>query len=148
MLEQSQQPYILIVDDTSYNFVGFKAILKEWAQYLIFATSAKEALRQVLIYDFAVILLDVQMPDMNSFEAAKLIRAREKSSYTPIVFLSAFNQNELDINQGYALGVVDYILKPINPLILYSKIKVFVDFFTKSTLAMKLQIQPLPRVSY
>jgi signal transduction histidine kinase len=139
MLEQSQQPYILIVDDTPHNFVSFKAILKEWAQYLIFATSAGEALRQVLIYDFAVILLDVQMPDMNGFEAAKLIRAREKSSYTPIIFLSAFNQDELDINQGYALGAVDYILKPINPLILYSKIKVFVDFFTKSTLARKLQ---------
>ena len=139
MLEQLQQPYILIVDDTPHNLVSLKAVLSEWAPYLVFATSAKEALRQVLHYDFAVILLDVQMPNINGFETAELIRSREKSSYTPIIFLSAFNQEELDINRGYTLGTVDYIPKPINPLILRSKIKVFVDFFTKSTLAIKLQ---------
>ena len=90
MLKQSQQPYILIVDDTPHNFISFKAVLSEWEQYLVFATSAEEALWQVLHYDFAVILLDVQMPDINGFETAELIRSREKSSYTPIIFLSAF----------------------------------------------------------
>lgn len=139
MIDPSQKTHILIVDDTPQNLISFKAILEELNQDLIFAHSAKEALRQILQYDFSVILLDVQMPDMDGFETARLIRAREKSSYTPIIFLSAFHQNELDVSQGYAMGAVDYILKPINPLILRSKVKVFVNLFTKSILAINLQ---------
>src|SRR5688572_25768066 len=122
---------ILIVDDVPQNHISFKAILDKLDQNLIFAKSANEALRQVLHYDFSVILLDVQIPDMNGFEIAQLIREREKSRYTPIIFISAFNQSELDVSQGYAMGAVDYIFKPINPLILLSKVKVFVDLFTK-----------------
>jgi signal transduction histidine kinase len=134
-----QQTNILIVDDMPKNHIGFKAILEELNQNLIFANSAEEALRQILLHDFSVILLDVQMPDMNGFETARLIRMREKSSYTPIIFLSAYNQSEIDVSQGYEMGAVDYILKPINALVLRSKVKVFVDLFTKSTLAINLQ---------
>jgi C4-dicarboxylate-specific signal transduction histidine kinase len=133
------QAHILIVDDTPQNLVALEAVLKELNQHLIFAQSAKEALRLVLQYDFAVILLDVNMPDINGFETARLIRSREKSSYTPIIFLSALHKEEMDVNQGYAMGAVDYIFKPINPIILRSKVQVFIDLFTKSTLAIKLQ---------
>ncbi len=131
--------HILIVDDNQQNLIALKALLEELDQLLIFATSAQEALRYVLKYDFAVILLDVQMPITDGFETARLIRSREKSSYTPIIFLSAWHKDEMDINQGYGAGAVDYIFKPINPLILRSKVKVFVDLFTKSTLAINLQ---------
>lgn len=130
---------ILIVDDTPQNHISFKAVLEELNQNIVFANSAEEALRQILQHDFSVILLDVQMPGMNGFETAQLIRTREKSSYTPIIFLSAFNHSEIDVSQGYAMGAVDYIIKPVNPLTLRSKVKVFVDLFTKSTLAINLQ---------
>lgn len=108
-------------------------------QPIIFATTAHEALRYILKYDFAVILLDVQMPDMDGFETARLIRSREKSHYTPIIFLSAWHKEEIDINKGYSMGAVDYIFKPISPEILRYKVKVFVDLFTKSILAVNLE---------
>lgn len=134
-----QKVNILIVDDTPQNLVALNAILSDLGQNLHFADSAKVALRKVLEEDFAVILLDVHMPDIDGFETARLIRSREKSSYVPIIFMSALNKDEIDINQGYAMGAVDYIFKPINPVILRSKIQVFVDLFTKSTLAINLQ---------
>jgi C4-dicarboxylate-specific signal transduction histidine kinase len=139
MMEAIKQAHILVVDDRPQNLISLEAVLNELGQHLVFATSAKEALRLVLTHDFAVILLDVHMPDINGFEAARLIRSREKSSYTPIIFLSALNKDEVDVNQGYAMGAVDYIFKPINPVILRSKVQVFVDLFTKSTLAINLQ---------
>lgn len=131
--------HILIVDDTPRDIEALKTVLDDLGQHLIFATSADEALRQVLQYDFAVILLDVHMPIMNGFEVAKLIRSRKKSSYTPIIFLSAISKDDENINEGYAMGAVDYVFKPINPIILRSKVKVFVDLFTKSSIAVNLQ---------
>ena len=139
MQKNEKKTYILVVDDKPQNLVTFEAILSELGQHLIFASSAKEALRHILQYDFAVILLDVNMPGMNGFETASLIRARERSSYTPIIFISAYNKDEMDVNEGYAMGAVDFIFKPVNPTILRSKVKVFVDLFTKSTLAISLQ---------
>ncbi len=139
MQEIDQKTHILLVDDTPQNLVSFEAILSELDQHLIFARSAKEALRHILHYDFAVILLDVNMPGMNGFETAQLIRSRLKSSYTPIIFVSAMNKEDIDINEGYAMGAVDFIFKPVNPIILRSKVKVFVDLFTKSSLAVNLQ---------
>jgi len=135
----NSQVNILIVDDVPQNLVALNAILSDLGQCLHFASSAKEVLRKVLEEDFAVILLDVHIPDINGFEIARLIRSREKSSYIPIIFMSALNKDEIDVNQGYEMGAVDYIFKPINPVILRSKIKVFVDLFTKSTLAINLQ---------
>lgn len=131
--------YILAVDDNPHNLVTIKAILDKLGQTIIFANSAEEALRHVLTYDFAVILLDVEMPHIDGFETARLIRTRARSSYTPIIFLSAAYKDKLDVSKGYEMGAVDYIFKPIDPLILRSKIQVFVDLFTKSTLAIKLQ---------
>lgn len=133
------QAKILIVDDNIQNLFAIKTLLEELSQPIICADSAAEALKYVLYHDFAVILLDVHLPDINGFETARLIRAREKSSYTPIIFLSAQYKEEIDVGKGYAMGAVDYIFKPIDPSTLLSKVKVFVDLFTKSTLAVKLK---------
>lgn len=119
---------ILIVDDLPEKLLVYRVVLEELGQELITAHSGAEALRQVLHHDFAVILLDVNMPDMDGFETAALIRNRRRSAHTPIIFVTAF-ADELRISEGYARGAVDYILAPIVPEILRAKVKVFVDLF-------------------
>lgn len=121
------------------HILALEAVLSDLEQEIIVAHSAEEALRHILHHDFAVILLDVHMPIMNGFEVARMIRARKKSSYTPIIFLSAINKDDANISEGYAMGAVDYVFKPIDPVVLRSKVKVFVDLYTKSSLAVKLQ---------
>jgi C4-dicarboxylate-specific signal transduction histidine kinase len=138
-MDSLDKAYILVVDDNPKNLTTIGSVLKEFEHLTIFATSAREALRHVLQYNFAVILLDVQMPEMDGFETARLIRSRERSSYTPIIFLSAWHTEEAEVSKGYMLGGVDYILKPINPAILRYKVTVFVNLFTKSSLAVNLQ---------
>ncbi len=138
-MDSLDKAYILVVDDHPKNLTAIGSVLKEFEDLTIFASSAREALRHVLRYNFAVILLDVQMPEMDGFETARLIRSRERSSYTPIIFLSAWHKEEAEVNKGYMLGGVDYILKPINPAILKYKVTVFVNLFTKSSLAVNLQ---------
>jgi C4-dicarboxylate-specific signal transduction histidine kinase len=138
-MDSLDKAYILIVDDNPKSLTAIGSVLKEFEHLTIFATSAREALRHVLQYNFAVILLDVQMPEMDGFETARLIRSRERSSYTPIIFLSAWHKDEAEVSKGYMLGGVDYILKPINPAILKYKVNVFVNLFTKSSLAVNLQ---------
>jgi len=140
-LAKLKKSHILIVDDNPGNILTLEAILKPLNQYLVYAYSGKEALKQVLKYDFSVILMDAHMPGLDGFETVKLIRLRDKSRYTPIIFLSAFHQDEIDVAQGYEIGAVDYILKPINSSILYSKVQVFVDLFTKSIHTQALQIE-------
>ncbi len=142
----NHQAYILVVDDNPANLLSMELMLKPLGQIVLSAASANEALRLVLQYDFAVILLDVQMPDIDGFETARLIRDREKSSYTPIIFLSAWHKEAIDIHKGYAMGAVDYISKPIDSTILLSKVKVFVDLFTKSVLAVQLQHELKKRI--
>ena len=139
MSELMKKTNILVVNDSPQNHLTFKAILDKLKQNLIFANSAQEALQQISQYDFSVILLDLDIPHMNSFETAQLLRAQKKASYTPIIFLSACNSSELGVNQENAMGAVNYILKPINPLMLLSKVKAFVELFTKSTLDINLQ---------
>lgn len=134
-----KKSHILIVDDNPANILALEAVLTPLDQYLNRAGSGEEALKKVLQYDFSVILMDAQMPGLDGFETVKLIRKREKSRYTPIIFLSAFHQDEMDIAQGYEIGAVDYILKPINPNVLYFKVKVFVDLFTNSIHTQALQ---------
>ena len=102
--------------------------LRNLGENVIKANSGAEALRLVLANDFAVILLDVYMPGMNGFETAALIRQRRKSAHTPIIFITAF-ADEMHTAQGYSLGAVDYILSPIVPEILRTKVKVFVDLY-------------------
>jgi PAS domain S-box-containing protein len=121
--------HILLVDDRPENLLTLETVLADLGQNLVKANSSAEALRLLLKHDFAVILLDVQMPDMDGFEAATLIRERDRSRYTPIIFLTASDWSEPDVFRGYALGAVDYLFKPFNPEILKSKVAVFVDLF-------------------
>jgi signal transduction histidine kinase len=123
---------VLLVDDHPENLVALEAIIHPLGQNLVSAVSGEHALRCLLDQDFAVILLDVQMVGMDGFETAALIRQRERSRYTPIIFLTAFSDNEALISKGYALGAVDYLLKPIDPMILTSKVSVFVDLYKKN----------------
>ncbi|MEA5450694.1 response regulator [Leptolyngbya sp. CCNP1308] len=130
---QSEFPVnILLVDDQPENLVALEAILGELGANLVKSTSGAEALRCLLQDDFAVILLDVQMPQMDGFEVATLIRHRQRSRDTPIIFLTAFSSNEQFMFKGYALGAVDYLIKPIAPNILLSKVAIFIDLFKKS----------------
>ncbi len=123
---------VLLVDDHSENLLALEAILEQLGQNLVRAYSGQEALRCLLDQDFAVILLDVQMPGMDGFETASLIRQRVRSRNTPIIFLTAFSTNDSLMFKGYALGAVDYLTKPIDPVILTSKVSVFVELFNKS----------------
>ncbi|MBW4575973.1 MAG: response regulator [Aphanothece sp. CMT-3BRIN-NPC111] len=137
---------ILLVDDHSENLLALEAILDNLGQNLVKAHSGEEALRCLLNQDFAVILLDVQMPGMDGFEAATLIRSRERSRDTPIIFLTAFSSSDRLVWRGYSLGAVDYLLKPIDPQILTSKVAVFVELF-KKTAQIKQQATQLAAVN-
>ncbi|WP_414578929.1 response regulator [Anabaena sp. CCY 9402-a] len=123
---------ILLVDDKLENLLALEAILERLGANLVRATTGEEALRCLLHQDFAVILLDVQMPGMDGFETATLIRSRGRSRQTPIIFLTAFSTNDQMLFKGYALGAVDYLLKPIDSNILLSKVTVFVELFKKT----------------
>jgi signal transduction histidine kinase/response regulator RpfG family c-di-GMP phosphodiesterase len=123
---------ILIVDDRPDKLLAHETVLSELNQNLVRATSGKEALRRLLKQDFAVILLDVNMPVMDGFETAALIRRRQRSETTPIIFISAVNDTETHVSRGYSLGAVDYILTPVVPEILRAKIAVFVDLYKKT----------------
>jgi PAS domain S-box-containing protein len=117
---------ILLVDDNQDNLVSLEAALDSLNEELILAGSGTEALRYLLENDFAAILLDVKMPDMDGFETAELIRTRKRSQHTPILFLTAY-RNEEHLFRGYDLGAVDFLFKPIVPEILRSKVAVFVE---------------------
>ncbi|MEO7501707.1 MAG: hybrid sensor histidine kinase/response regulator [Gemmatimonadaceae bacterium] len=122
---------ILLVDDRPENLLALEAILEPLGQILISAHSGDEALKCVLKYDFAAILLDVQMPDMNGFDVAQIIKSREKSRFIPIIFLSAISKEDAYVFKGYSMGAVDYVFKPFNPDVLRSKVAVFVDLYLK-----------------
>ncbi len=119
---------ILVVDDLSDKLLVLETILAELGQNVITARSGEEALRLVLNQQFAVILLDVNMPGMSGLETAAMIRKRRKSAHLPIIFITAF-ADEMHTAEGYSLGAVDYILSPVVPQILRTKVKVFVDLF-------------------
>jgi len=123
---------ILVVDDTPSKLVAIEALLSPLKQTVVKAGSGREALRLLLREDFALILLDVRMADMDGFETAALIRQRRASEHTPIIFLTAFEQAELDMARGYLLGAVDYIFSPIVPEILRAKASVFVELQQKN----------------
>jgi len=130
---QTESPVnILLVDDQPENLVALEAILSELGANLVKSTSGEAALRCLLHDDFAVILLDVQMPEMDGFEVATLIRSRKRSRDTPIIFLTAFSSNEQFMFKGYALGAVDYLIKPIAPNVLLSKVAIFIELFKKT----------------
>ncbi|MBC8124086.1 MAG: response regulator [Gemmatimonadaceae bacterium] len=128
----SEKVNVLLVDDRPENLLALEATLDRLGQNLVKAHSGAEALRCLLHQDFAVILLDVQMPEIDGFETAALIRQRERSRHTPIIFLTAFSASDKLIFKGYSLGAVDYLAKPLDPEILFSKVTVFVELFKKN----------------
>src|SRR6185503_6917615 len=123
---------ILVVDDDPRNLIAVEEVLRSPGVEIVTADSGESALRHVLNHDFAVILLDVQMPRLDGYEVASLIRNRPRSSRVPILFLTAFNKDDMHVFKGYSAGAVDYVFKPIEPLILRSKVDVFVDLHRKT----------------
>jgi signal transduction histidine kinase/ActR/RegA family two-component response regulator len=120
---------VLVVDDDDRNLLAIRTVIEEVADVVV-ATSGEEALRQLLKGEFAVILLDVYMPGMDGYETAQVIRSREQSKRIPIIFLSAVNKETEHLMRGYSMGAVDYVFKPVEPMILRSKVGVFVDLYT------------------
>src|SRR4051812_20961269 len=122
---------ILLVDDRAENLLALDAILEPLGHTLIRAQSGDEALRAVLKHDFAVILLDVQMPGMNGFEVARIVKSRERTRHIPIIFLTAISKEDEYVFTGYSVGAVDYLFKPFQPEILRSKVAALVDLHLK-----------------
>jgi signal transduction histidine kinase len=136
---------ILLVDDHPENLLALEAALEPLGQELVRAGSGQEALRKVLAQDYAAILLDVQMPSMDGFETATIIRSRERSRNTPILFLTAHPADEHQVFHGYASGAVDFLTKPYAPEILCSKVRVFVDLArqARTQKALNLELERL-----
>ncbi len=127
-MNSEEKAKILVVDDLAENLMSSQAILEELGQELVLVRSGQDALKEILKHDFAVILLDVNMPGMDGLETGALIRSRKRSAHTPIIFITAF-ADDLRITEGYALGAVDYIASPVVPEILRAKVRVFVELF-------------------
>src|SRR5690348_13172443 len=125
---------ILLVDDQPENLLSAGAVLESLGETVITAQSGREALLYLLDHDFAVIVLDIMMPEMDGFETAAFIRQRERSRHTPIIFLTALGRSEEHIRRGYDLGAVDYISKPFIPDFLRAKVSVFVELHRKRML--------------
>jgi signal transduction histidine kinase len=125
---------ILLVDDQPANLVALEAMLQGLNQNIIKARSGREALKWLLTHDFGVILLDVKMPEMDGFETASLIRQRDKSRHTPILFLTAADDMRTQAMRGYEVGAVDYLVKPVVPEFVRSKVAVFVELARKTEL--------------
>src|SRR5579872_4014251 len=136
---------VLCVDDLPANLLSLEATLADLGLDLVKARSGPEALGCLLKEDFALILLDVKMPEMDGFETAEFIRRRKRCQHTPIIFLTASERDDLQIFKGYALGAVDYLCKPLVPEVLRSKVAVFVDIHRK-TEQIKEQAELLRRL--
>jgi hypothetical protein len=127
------QPKILIVDDREDNLLSIEAILAPDGYKFVRANSGRQALKILLSeFDFAMIMMDVKMPNLNGFETASLIYEREKLRHIPIIFLTANNFGDENMSKGYQAGAVDYIYKPINPAVLRAKVAVLIDLYRKN----------------
>src|SRR5262245_11719111 len=127
-MSKAQRADILVVDDLAEKHLTYQVILEELGQNIVAVTSGEAALQLLLERDFAVILLDVNMPGLSGLETAALIRQRRKSRHTPIIFVTAF-ADDVQTTEGYTLGAVDYIMTPIVPEILRAKVKRFVELY-------------------
>jgi signal transduction histidine kinase/FixJ family two-component response regulator len=127
----AERARVLLVDDDERNLLAVATVLEDLGQ-VVLARSGEEALRHLLKGEFAVILLDVYMPGMDGYETAQIIRGRDQTKGIPIVFLSAVNKEAEHQLRGYSMGAVDYVFKPVDPIILRSKVAVFVELFEKS----------------
>jgi len=133
---------ILLVDDRPDKLLALESVIATLGQTIVKASSGKEALRCLLHQDFAVILLDINMPGMDGFETASLIRQRRNSEHTPIIFVTGISDTETHVSRGYSLGAVDYILTPVLPDVLRTKVSVFVELH-KQTQQIKRQADSL-----
>ncbi len=134
----SGQANILIADDREANVIALQHLLEPLGHNVVTATSGDEVLRSLLRNQFAVILLDVQMPIMDGFEIAAQIKKREKTRHIPIIFLTAVNQDPGDVFHGYEAGAVDYITKPVEPWLVRAKVAAFVDIWLQHKRAAEL----------
>src|SRR5580704_16930731 len=126
-------PKILLVDDREDNLLAIETILQPGGYKSVKANSGRQALKILLTeFDFAMILMDVQMPNLNGFETASLIYERERLKHIPIIFITANNYGEENLFKGYRAGAVDYIYKPVNPELLRAKVSVFVELYRKN----------------
>ena len=134
-MQDNRRINILIVDDRPQNLLAMEAILEDFDVNIVKASSGNEALGKLLIHTIALVLLDVQMPEMDGFEAARLMRGSERTKSIPIIFVTAISKEEKHIFEGYDSGAVDYLFKPVEPEILRSKVKVFIELYKqKNTL--------------
>ena len=143
----SDRASILLVDDRQENLLALEALLEPLGHHLVTADSGLAAMRELLLHDFACILLDVDMPQLDGFETAKLIKQRARSRHIPIVFVTALPHDDRQVFQGYEVGAVDYVFKPIDPGILRSKIGVFVDLWEMSRKLHEQELLALERAS-
>jgi hypothetical protein len=141
-MSTEEKANILLADDNEGKRLALAAVLESLGHNLVMARSGSEVLRLALQRDYAVVLLDVQMPEMDGFEIAKLIRDRKQSAHTPIIFITAYDRAEIDVLRGYALGAVDYIFAPVIPEILRAKVGVFVDL---AVMRRKLELEVAER---
>ena len=128
----SERAKLLLVDDRPENLLALEALLEPLGQELVLASSGEEALRHLLQEEFAAILLDVQMPGLDGFQTAELIKQRERTSHVPILFLTAISKDAEHVFRGYGAGAVDYLMKPFDPHILRAKVAVFIDLWQKT----------------
>ncbi len=141
MSEAPPTATVLLVDDRAENLLALEAILEPLGQELVRAHSGEEALRELLRRDFAVILLDVQMPGIDGFETARLIKERQRTRHIPILFLTAISRDSEQVFRGYSAGAVDYILKPFEADVLRSKVGVFVELWQKGELLRRQEVE-------
>ncbi len=128
-VEAIERPKILIVDDRPENLLAMETIFENEPFDIVKASSGNEALVHVVEYDFAVVLLDAQMPGMDGFETAKLMRSNRKTENIPVIFVTAISKEKQQIFKGYEAGAVDFIFKPLEPIILRSKVDVFLRMY-------------------
>jgi len=141
MEEENFHIKVLVVDDVQVNLIAMKRIINRDDLEVITASSGYEALELTMKHDFAVILLDVQMPDVDGYETAEMIKMAEHSKHIPIIFVTANSTEEQNIMKGYNVGAIDYITKPVNKVILCSKVNVLVDLYKKEERLKKLNAE-------
>ena len=140
-------PRVLLVDDRPENLLALEAVLEPLALELVSVRSGEEALRQLLAGDFAVIVLDVQMPVLDGFETARLIKRRERTRHVPIIFLTAISGEREHFLRGYETGAVDYVYKPFEPAILAAKVSVFADLWRRGVLIERQRAELAARLA-
>ncbi len=128
-MSDNEHPNILLVDDKIENLLALEVILKEFECNLIRATSGQQALRHVLEHEFALVLLDVQMPGMDGFEVAELMKSRQESKDIPIIFITAISKEHEYVMKGFDVGAVNYMYKPVDPDKLRSKVRRWLNIY-------------------